>query len=87
MLSINDEGVTKGNYPVIDEISVSGTVITIDNTGDSISWISNGGVEVGTGRTFDIRYLPTGSKYIRAEVTDGTSTVYVQPFADRKSVV
>lgn len=77
----DDDAEDPPDYPTINEITVDGSIITIDADGyDSINWISgtDGGVTdvVDSGPTIDVTedHVP----YVRAEI-DG-STVYTQPF-------
>ena len=80
MFAVVDLGSPLGNYPTINSIIIFGTTITIDTT-DTVTWISNGGLTVGTGTSFDYSTLHATATYLRAEVSniDG-STVYLQPF-------
>ncbi len=68
------------------EITDNGTVITIEasnininNSGHTITWKTNNGV-VGTGYSFDIDDLSSGSIFLRAELVNGSGKTYTQPF-------
>ena len=73
---------TKGAYPEVTGVTVTTSLISITTTAgdETITWIGNGS-SVGTGATLSLRGLPTGTKYVRAEIDDGSGrTLYTQPF-------
>ena len=66
--------------PLIEEIEVDGTEITITASGyESITWRSNNG-EVGTGSSIDVAQLNDGSVFVRAELVNDSDRTYTQPF-------
>src|SRR6266516_570503 len=77
--SVKDFGVQKDRYPVVRSIVVGDSTIDIEADGD-IRWIGNGSL-VGEGHLLDIRSLPAGTRYVRAEIsnTEG-SVVFTQAF-------
>ena len=67
--------------PLIEEINVDGTEITITATNyDSITWRSDKG-EVGTGSSIVVAELTDGSTFVRAELKNSAGRTYTQPFA------
>ena len=79
----NENAVTKGAYPQVTNITVTTSDITITTTAgtETITWIGNGSTISGANATINLRTLPAGTKYVRAEINDGAGrTLYTQPF-------
>jgi hypothetical protein len=82
ILAVKDLGAIKGRYPAIETISLERTSILID-TPDSVRWIANGAT-VGSAGLLEFASIPSGSRYVRAEVSNADgSVVFTQAFALR----
>jgi len=86
VLAVEDIGITKGQFPIIDSIVRGTTSLTIATAG-TVTWISNGrrlDIEDNL-TTLDFSLLPPGAVYVRAEVTNAEgSRVYTQAFPVRR---
>lgn len=74
-------GTGEAETPRISNIVVDSGAKTISITADSgtISWITEGTTEVGTGSTFDYSSIETS--FVRAEITNDFGVTCTQPFA------
>lgn len=81
-----DSSASKGAYPVVTDIDVpesSGSITITTSAGDeTVTWTANGSeVCAGQGFSCDLETLPTGMKYVRAEIDDGAGRIlYTQAF-------
>ncbi len=74
-------GSGEAKAPRISNIVVDETAKTVTVTADSgtISWVTEGTIEVGTGTTFD--YTDFDKSFFRAVITNEFGITYTQPFA------
>lgn len=77
--AIRDIGVPKRRYPTVSDISIEDGVISITTNGE-VRWISNR-VPVAVGPELNINTLLAQARYVRAEISNASGTVYVQPFS------
>ena len=78
--AIKDHGFEKGLYPQINKIEVDEQSITLEVTDGEVNWSFCGEV-IQQGLSFDLSHLPHNLNYIRAEVVNENSTIYIQPFS------
>jgi hypothetical protein len=79
MFAVKDIGDPDDAYPDVTEVVVDGWVVTV--TSDApVTWISMGST-VGTGPSFDTRWLASTDVYLRAQSENGDGSItYLQPF-------
>lgn len=78
--AVRDLGAEKDRFPRIDSLAVGAGSISLFGATGAVRWIGNGQV-VGTGAVLALGELPSGLRYVRAEVADGPSVLYTQAFA------
>lgn len=78
--AIQDNGDEKGHYPKIEKIEVQPGSIEVKVDSATVNWFF-AGVLIDTGPVLELSYLPSNMNYVRAEVSNPNTTVYVQPFS------
>ena len=75
--SIADIGEIKGKYPIIHSIETKYSINIFSN--NLVKWFSNGTM-IFEGNELKLNNLPSGLKYIRAEISNEFGIVFLQPF-------
>ncbi len=78
LFAVKDSGMVKGDFPTINKIQVDENHIQID-TSSEVTWCANQ-ISYATGVALSLSDLPSGLKYIRAQVKNATGEVFIQPF-------
>jgi hypothetical protein len=81
--AVVEDNAIKNAYPQVTSVSVSTASIelTTANTNEVVTWIGNGEI-VGSGMSLWLDDLPSGLKYVRAEIDDLQGRrVFTQPFS------
>ncbi len=78
LFAVKDLGAVKGGFPMIKGIHMDEKCIYVD-TESEVTWITNQ-TTIGNGTAFSLSDLPPGLKYIRAQVSNATGEVFIQPF-------
>lgn len=86
VLAVRDMGVIKDRFPDVRSISVVDDSVTIDTDGQ-VTWIVHGR-SIHIGSSLEFSALPSGSRYVRAEISNGegsivyTQALWVRPVGD-----
>jgi len=82
LVAVRDIGVKKDQYPSLTSITVDPASVSIETNG-VVRWVGNGRT-LGTGPTLDYSSIPSGTTYVRAEISNSEgSTLYTQAFSVR----
>jgi hypothetical protein len=80
--AVRDYGETKNLYPRVHSVAVAEGSIYVETSG-AVKWIADGQV-VGNQPMLSYGSLPSGARYVRAEISNAEgSTVYTQAFPVR----
>jgi hypothetical protein len=78
--AIHDYGFEKNRYPMISSVGVDESSITIETDAQDVRWFYCR-QEISMGRKLDLGSLPRGMNYVRAEVTNESGKIFLQPFS------